>query len=140
MHLQLEVFKQVDDVEWKPGEDEDKKHRHQDPTSTSIPRTLGTTFCNGSALGNNALPSLLQLADDFQVGNRAGNDREGELGDKEEKAVDKSGGSRPNLNAHLVTSWANLPLHVERVGDDCEDGEGVDEADHNQGVCVVHLS
>ena len=28
---------------------------------------------------------------------------------------------------------------MERVGDDCEDGEGVDEADHNQGVCVVHL-
>ena len=30
-------------------------------------------------------------------------------------------------------------LHMERVGDDGEDGEGVDEADHDQGVCVVHL-
>ena len=28
---------------------------------------------------------------------------------------------------------------MERVGDDGEDGEGVDEADHSQGVCVVHL-
>ena len=28
---------------------------------------------------------------------------------------------------------------MERVGDDGEDGEGVDEADHDQGVCVVHL-
>ena len=28
---------------------------------------------------------------------------------------------------------------MERVGDDGEDGEGVDEADHNQRVCVVHL-
>ena len=41
-HLQLKVFKQVDDVERKPGEDEDKKHRHQDPTSTTIPRTLSS--------------------------------------------------------------------------------------------------
>ena len=39
-HLQLEVFKQVDDVEGEPGEDKDEKHRHQDPTSTPIPRTL----------------------------------------------------------------------------------------------------
>ena len=42
-HLQLKVFKQVDDVERKPGEDKDEKHCHQDPTSTPIPRTLGST-------------------------------------------------------------------------------------------------
>ena len=28
---------------------------------------------------------------------------------------------------------------MERVGDDGKDGEGVDEADHYQGVGVVHL-
>ena len=28
---------------------------------------------------------------------------------------------------------------MERVGDDGEDGECVDEADRNQRVCVVHL-
>ena len=30
-------------------------------------------------------------------------------------------------------------LHVQRVGNDGEDGEGVDQADHDQGVRVVHL-
>ena len=30
--------------------------------------------------------------------NAPGNDGEGELGDKEKKAVDKSGGSRPHLD------------------------------------------
>ena len=33
-----------------------------------------SSLCNGSALGDNALPSLLQLADNLQVGDRAERD------------------------------------------------------------------
>ena len=44
--------------------------------------------------------------------NAPGNDREGELGDKEEKAVDKSGGSRPHLHIPYIAYIAYCILHI----------------------------